>query len=176
MLSNSSSQRGFSLIELVIGVIIMSILLAAGIPSFTAWIQNAKIRTAAESLQDGLQLARAEAVRRNGSVLFSLVGTNSGWTILDITNTPIQSRLSAEGSSNVILTVTPVGATSATFNGLGQIVANQDNTASLTNIAVGLPTSTLPTASQRQLQIFITTGGQIRSCDPYFLSPDPRAC
>ncbi|HEY9379822.1 MAG TPA: GspH/FimT family pseudopilin, partial [Burkholderiales bacterium] len=68
-------QRGFSLIELMIGLTLVAMLLTFGMPSFTVWLQNTRIRSAAEALQSGLQLARAEAVRRNTSTVFTL--TNS---------------------------------------------------------------------------------------------------
>lgn len=182
MLNNPSSPRGFSLIELIIGIVIMSILLAAALPSFTAWIQNAKIRTAAESLQNGLQLARVEAVRLNQHVLFSLVGTDSSWKVLDATGAQIQSRSGAEGGSSGI-TLTPIStappalATSATFNGLGQITPNADGSLPLAEIDVAVPPNILPASQMRPLRIKISAGGQIRSCDPYFTNPtDPRAC
>lgn len=184
MLNNPFSPRGFSLIELMIGIAIMSILLTAAMPSFTAWIQNAKIRTAAESLQNGLQLARVEAVRLNQHVRFSLVGTDSSWiVVLDATGAQIQSRSGAEGGSSSITLMTistapPALATSATFNGLGQIITpNADGSLPLAEIDVAVPASILPASQMRPLRIKISAGGQIRSCDPYFTNPtDPRAC
>jgi len=68
-------SRGFTLIELAVTLAIVAILYAQAAPSFTAWVHNAQIRTAAESMQSGLQLARAEAMRRNRSVLFWLIST-----------------------------------------------------------------------------------------------------
>ena len=53
--------RGVTLIEMLIGLTVLGILLMLGMPSYTTWIQSTKIRAAAESLQAGLQLARAEA-------------------------------------------------------------------------------------------------------------------
>ena len=69
--------RGFSLVELIIGVAILGVLLAIAMPAFSNWLRNAKVRTAAESVQNGLQLARAEAVRRNTTVRFQLVDTTN---------------------------------------------------------------------------------------------------
>lgn len=70
-----SFQRGVTLIELVIGMAIVAMLVSAGLPSFMQWMQNAQVRAAAEGLQTGLQLARAEAVRRNTPVRFQLTST-----------------------------------------------------------------------------------------------------
>lgn len=66
------NQGGFTMIELMVGLVILAILFSVGAPSFMTWAQNSQIRTAAESISAGLQLARAEAVRRNSQVRFQL--------------------------------------------------------------------------------------------------------
>lgn len=68
-------QRGMSLVELAIGLAIVGILLALAAPSYSTWIQNTKIRTTAEAILNGVQLARAEAVRRNTQIRFYLTDT-----------------------------------------------------------------------------------------------------
>lgn len=67
--------RGFSLIELMVGLVVMAILLGTGVPAFSRWMQNSQIRTATESIQAGLQLAKAEAVRRNIPIRFQFVSS-----------------------------------------------------------------------------------------------------
>ncbi|MBY0575327.1 MAG: GspH/FimT family pseudopilin [Gallionellaceae bacterium] len=169
------AQRGVTLIELMIAIIIVSILLAIALPNFNAWVQNAQIRTATESIQNGLQLARAEAVRRNEAVNF-ILGSGSGWTVstVAVPGTPIQSRVSSEGSVNVTVTVTPAGATTATFNTLGRLA---NPAAAPTQIDLDVPVSILPANQSKELRINITSGGQIRSCDPNVTaSDDPRKC
>jgi len=71
-------QQGFTLVELMIAVAVLGILLSVGVPSFKAWLLNTKIRTTAEAMQNGLQLARAEAVRRNERVRFVISGAQAG--------------------------------------------------------------------------------------------------
>jgi type IV fimbrial biogenesis protein FimT len=68
-------QLGVTLIELCVVMAVVAILYAQAAPAFSAWVQNAQIRTAAESIQSGLQLARSEAIRRNRSVIFWLTST-----------------------------------------------------------------------------------------------------
>jgi len=67
------SAHGFSVIELLVGMILLGVLMAIGIPGFTDYLRNARVRTTAESVLNGLQLARAEAVRRNTTARFQLV-------------------------------------------------------------------------------------------------------
>ena len=70
--------RGFSLIELVVGLAILAFLLMLAVPNFSAWMRNAKIRTAANAVVNGLNLARSEAVRRNNPVRFQLTDSLAG--------------------------------------------------------------------------------------------------
>lgn len=72
MLRVKFSQRGFSLVEIMVTVGIIGILLALGAPRFAQYLRNVKLRTAAESFMTGVQLARSEAVRINAPVEFLL--------------------------------------------------------------------------------------------------------
>jgi type IV fimbrial biogenesis protein FimT len=65
--------RGFSLIELMVAVTLLSLLLMLGLPQMSITLQNFRVRTVAESIVSGLQTARTEAVRRNANVRFQLV-------------------------------------------------------------------------------------------------------
>jgi len=167
---------GFSLVELMFGIAIMVILVTVAMPSFQTWIQNSQIRAASESIANGLQRARAEAVARNANVQFVL-GTGSSWTVdYEVkpvpTDPPIDSRFSTEGSVNVTRTVLPAGATTITFNNLGTIQPlNADASAPFTQIdlsAVG---------ANQNLRVTIGVGGNARMCYPNLASgSSPRAC
>jgi len=113
MLKVAHNQYGMSLLELMIAIAIGSILLMLGIPSFKSWIQNTQIRTAAESILNGLQVARTEAVRKNTNVRFNLTDASGmvAWSVDCETVVPlqpdgsgcpagIQSRAGNEGGSN----------------------------------------------------------------------------
>ncbi len=66
-------QRGVTLIELMIGLVIMALVLFLGVPAFTTFLQNTQIRNAGATTLQGLDLARSEAVRLNTQVRFQLV-------------------------------------------------------------------------------------------------------
>lgn len=73
--------RGFSLIELMVAVAILAILLALAVPSFQDMIQRNRVRTAAADLTTGLNLARAEAIKRGLSVSLCVNDTSNAWSV-----------------------------------------------------------------------------------------------
>lgn len=174
---SSVFRRGFSLIELMITVALLSLLVTMAFPTFTEWIQNSRIRTAAEAIQNGMNLARAEAVKRNTTVEFVLVGSGSGWTVRTATGTEIQQRSAGNGSSNVTVAVAPNGATTAAFNGFGRTDTGwSGGAAQLRTIDLDVPTSVLAADRSRNLRVTIGVDGAIRMCDPSVSSGDTRSC
>ena len=100
-----SKHRGYTLIELMITLTLFGILLAAAIPAFSTWTANARVRSVAESIQNGLRLAQTEAVRRNRQTVFAL--TNA---------TPAAgAALAANGSNWFIQTLPLVAGDPAAF-------------------------------------------------------------
>lgn len=66
-------RRGVTLIELIVTLAVLGLLALAAMPSITDWLRNARLRNTTESIQNGIQQARNEAVRRNRQVSFWLV-------------------------------------------------------------------------------------------------------
>ena len=190
-------QRGFTLIELMVGLAIFAFLLAMGAPSFSTWVQNGQIRTATEAVQNGLQLARAEAVRRNMPVRFQLTNTltsacalstsGSNWVVsldspvgacdaaptadLAAPTAPriIQVRASSEGTANAVIAS---DVSNVVFNGLGR--PSSAMSINITNPTGGACAAA--TGPMRCLRVIVSAGGQIRLCDPRFASTDPQGC
>lgn len=83
---------GFTLIELMVTIALLSILLTLGAPSFNSLIQNMNLTTQANQFVASVQLARSEAVRRNHNVLLSAQAGNaalhweSGWQVWSDSN------------------------------------------------------------------------------------------
>ena len=170
--------HGFSLIELMIAIAIFSITLTFGVSSYRTWVQNTQIRNAAESIQNGIQRTRAEAVKRNTNVAFTL-GAGSSWTVSVVSSGEvIDSRPSSEGSKNVTISALDKddnAATTITLNSLGGVVANANTLA-----RVDLDSSVLDPADSRDLRITIGVNGvgsNVRMCDPNLSAgTSPMAC
>ncbi|MDO9421636.1 MAG: GspH/FimT family pseudopilin [Herminiimonas sp.] len=190
-----SRQDGVTLIELIIGLAIVAVLLAIAVPNFSTFIANTKIRNAAEAIQNGLSLARVEAVRRNANVQLVL-GSGTSWTVgceTVVAGCPatIQARTAAEGSSSIsiatsevvastnVAAATPVFTSALSFNNLGRVtngtLALGNNALfDISNAAGG--TCAVIGGPMRCLRVVVTSGGQVRMCDPKLPSADPQAC
>jgi type IV fimbrial biogenesis protein FimT len=57
--------RGFTLVEIMVGLAILSILLSIAVPGMKSWLTSTSAAGAAEFYVEGFKLARAEAVKRN---------------------------------------------------------------------------------------------------------------
>ena len=135
-------------------------------------MQNTQLRSAADSVQSGLQLARAEAVKRNTFVGFTMAGPDSSWSV-DVMNPPqqLQSRTAAEGSANAQIATTDA---TIVFDGLGKANIAANATIQITNPTGGL---CKPAGEMNCLNVTVSVGGQVKMCDPTVLiAGDTRAC
>ena len=169
--------RGVTLIEMLIGLVVLALLMSLAVPSFMVWMQNTRIRNAADAVLNGMQIARAEAIRRNKPVQFALTN-QSDWRVTIVkpsateTN-PIQTRSAAEGSANVNVTATPGGAYAVTFDAMGGPTGNLDGSVGIGSLQF---TSQVSDPAIRTLNIVISVSGTIRMCDPNVAASDPRSC
>ena len=178
--------QGMTLIELMIAVVIAGLLLMFAVPSYTAWLNNSQIRTAAESILDGMQLARAEAVRQNTKVQFKLTSTvspmMSDWQVSLPASSVVQTRSGAEGSATARVAgidTTGTPATTVTFTSLGRVIVspatNWDGSSTLTEVDV-TSTATSATRSLHVLVGGVAGGGMVRMCDPALPVANPQSC
>ena len=61
-------HSGFTIIEIVITVLVASIVLALGVPSFRELMANNRMTTSTNALITALNLTRSEAIKRNARV------------------------------------------------------------------------------------------------------------
>ena len=186
--------RGFTLVEMMVTVVILAVLMALGMPSFSQWTQNSRIRTTAGSIHDGLTLARAEAVRRNATIRFQLTtsvgddcapsasGTswvvsyddvngacghamlNEAVSVNDATNNPAPRIIQRRSGQEA------KGGVSVTATG-GNSLFTFNGLGRLTSAADGIDVKPVGvagncTGATRCLRVVVSAGGQIRVCVP----------
>lgn len=186
---------GFTLIELMVTIVLLSVLAMLAMPSFTTWINNNKVRTVSDSLQNGLRFAQAEALRRSRPIVFSLtnspapqtsltaVANGSGWSInvskssLDANSAFVQAGVLSDVASGVQIS----GPAAVCFNAMGRVVTNTDTDVSGASCGTPSPLQTydvsLSPGADRPLRVLVALGGQVRMCDPARkLTDSPDGC
>lgn len=133
-LSNSQlrakTQRGFSLVELMVAIAVLGVLSAIAIPSFNEVIISNKLRSYANNFVASAHLARSEAIKNNAEVRLcaSNNGTSctgnwqNGWIVIKLDNTVIERQQAtsdgyliteAGGTNTLNFQSTGIGSTQA---------------------------------------------------------------
>ncbi len=175
-----SRVRGLTLIELMVTISVLVILIAVGVPSFESTLNSSRLSSSANELSGAVQLARAESIRRNRSVVLCRSETLaacasgdvwSGWLVFVDTNgdggvsvgeeilktgtisTPLSVRASAAISSRGhIVTFMPNG------------IARAADESALLNAALAIcVASTQPAQNTRELLIAFGGRTTVRS-------------
>lgn len=190
-----SRHVGVTLIELLIGITIVAVALALGLPSMSTYIQNNKIASVVGNYHAGLQVARTEAIRSNDPVEFVMTnGTGVGatpsangrnWVVRAVPLVGaarlIDQKIAAEGEGSVgqSVQVTVLAAPAGfdgrvTFNGFG-VPTENPYSFDVVNPVLG---ACAPGGPARCRRINVTSGGQITACDPAASAAvgDTRAC
>lgn len=202
MLRAFRTLRGFTLIEAMVSLAILSALIALGAPSLASYSENSKVRGIAESFYASAQQARLEAIRTNQRVQLILTtdaptaanvsttntsATAGSWMVRRMSDdaTPVYTFVEgkniregsnrSDGTSSVTVAAASSGAAlaSITFSGTG--------TASLTapwTVNFGSSTGACATAGPvKCLRVVVSPGGQVKACDPAATAAgDTRRC
>jgi type IV fimbrial biogenesis protein FimT len=195
------SQHGFNLIEAMVTVSVLAILMAVAVPNVVDWMRRTQARTLAESINNGLQKARMEAVRRNKVITFWLVSP-AGSTVLDdhctlssasgswvisvedptskcgTAPSPTVSPMIVEryhaGSAAPLLVVSGLASDAATAASSISFNGTGQPVTAAARLATVDITHTLTGA--RRLRVALSSTGSIRMCDRDVQAPDARAC
>lgn len=62
------SQRGFTLVELMVGLTVMGVIITAGVPALQGFVAGNRVVSDVNAVVGSIQFARSEAVRRGRSV------------------------------------------------------------------------------------------------------------
>ena len=179
LLINPSSRKsdaytaGFSIIELMVILLIAGILLAIGIPSFRAMIQNHRLITATNALFMAVNLTRSEAIHRGVRVDMVPSGDGTKWTNgwvifidedndqrLDANETLIYSHDELNRDVRITPSFTDSKVQYIAYNGTGRTRTNANSQTSQSGNWL------LETGTQSR-KVVINFLGRARVCDPH---------
>ena len=128
----NAPHRGFTLIELMVGIAVIAIIIAIGVPSFNRLISSQTTAATASRLSNALAYARSEAVTRSTNVTIcasddgaTCSGSslwNNGWIVFLDNNTTSGSTGSVDTNEEV-LKVEDIDSLSVGVNGDAAFVA-----------------------------------------------------
>ena len=203
MLGARKNERGVTLIELAVTFIVLGLLVVAAGPSIGTWIGNTNVRNTATSIYAGINRARAEAVRLNRPVRFSLVAvadpavldnscalsaTGVSWVASVNDPTSLCSTAPSETVAPMIVDKAAGGTggrrvTVAALQADGATAANTITFNAFGRVSDATPIARIDIDNQvsggdyRALRILVGTGGTVRMCDIKVTdSNDPRKC
>lgn len=197
--------RGFTLVEIMIGLVILSIMLAIGVPSMKSWLSASSAAAASEFYAEGFKLARGEAVKRNAVTRMTLstnaVNGQLDWQVDLCVPTPATACNNTSGSWST--PTAPNGdAHSSDFLSIKRVATNMPKSSQLTitrtpatALAVyftslgWIDTTITPTLTEIQLapavgnanafptsKVVVTLAGVVTKCNPQVVVHDSRSC
>lgn len=156
---SGSRERGFTLIELMVGITLLAILLLIAMPDIQTYFRNSKIRKTAESFAADVMAARIEAIRTNSPVVLALpsspLGGETSGPAVDVSASESEIRFNGVGATNL--------ATLAVIT----FKDEQRNPDCELNKAI------------RCVQVEVSVGGGVRVCEPgraAVSAADTRVC
>ncbi len=76
---NSMYEQGMTMVELMITLALIAIIVSLAAPSFSKFVNNNRVTSATNDLIASLNLARTEAIKRNGAVLMRSKNGSANW-------------------------------------------------------------------------------------------------
>ena len=181
------AQRGFTLVELAVTMMLVGILTALALPPVMEWVAISRLRAAAEALQSSVRFAQAEALRRSRSTALVLshqspqvgatpVNNGQRWwvqTLLRSGEQASEQQFLQNSTEPASMNVVMEGPAVLCFNAIGRQV-------SLSGVSNGLgfdctaPSTTTTytsytftnTRTTRRMRVQVGLGGEVRMCNP----------
>ena len=158
------NNKGFSLVELIVVVLIMAIIAVALAPQVMKWVENSRVSTDCtnyESMVENLQLAIAD------KDVYKKISSGTVETInvyINTKGTNFSGATAVAGTADTSATITNTSNTTAIIWGLSKIDSSWPK--------IAKKASAEPTSGNDYYQIQITTGKQANVAKVAAQSPD----
>ena len=180
-------MSGFTIIELMVSISVIGLLLVLGIPTYEQWTQNTRIRTATESIQNGLRLARNDAAQQATNIRFQLTSAAGGWEVCSLgtgeaacpanASSILEQYTGDNGSDGLEITTSTAVASVTGANWYGATIAGAAAGSGVTFSSLARPSNyggtdvlridaSATQAGARRLVTTISAGGMVNMCDP----------
>ena len=146
---------GFTLIELMIAIVVLSILVGIGVPSYRTMVNNSRVTSQVNDFVTSLSIARSEAIKSGSSVSVTAADGDwtNGWTINASDGTLLRTESAIKNYSTL---VAEDGTTSITYDSRGFNSSGSAVTLNLCN-----------TNANSDRQVSITPGGRVNMDSHY---------
>lgn len=148
------TQRGFTIIELMIAIMVLGILATVAAPSFSEILKQNRLATQVNTLLASINFARSETINQNTNVVLTPItaGTNDwadGWEVrLNSATGPVLRNFEGVKNTNLVSSVATI-----TYRADGSIQG-------AANITLDLTPSDCPTGKDHMRRITIRLSGQ----------------
>jgi type IV fimbrial biogenesis protein FimT len=191
---------GFSIIELMVVVTLISFLAVLAVPAFGKWTADAHVRAAAESLTNAIRLSQSMAIAKGRTSMFALTAANP----------PAYNSTPSGTGSNWFAELNPLTGSDETSATLGLILKSTEGTQHGVSVSgpalicfsslgrqAGLSSANLGTSctmgaddthpttytvsktnATRSFNVLVYLGGRVRMCDAAktLSSSNPDGC
>jgi len=173
----SQARRGFSLVEGLIVLAVVSVLAGSVLPSFNAAIERRHLESVAAQLATDVLFTRSLAVANNGSMRLSFRADRGGACYVVHSGATSDCRCDTGGGATVC-TKGAVAAKSAAFQA-GSAVSVESNVASILFHPVhgtSTPTGTLRAIAKSGATVHqvVNIMGRVRACTPNAVPGYPK--
>lgn len=161
-------SRGFTLIDLVTTLAIVSVLLGVGLPNLTSHIQHSRVHNATQDLFESLELTRTKAVFSNTrATIRKLNNWENGWEVfIDENNDGLLNNNEVVVQKHEKLNAVRIKANTHVSDYVSYVESGESRKANKTSSAGAFQAGTFtvcPQGKGKGYELILARGGRVRT-------------